>query len=296
MVLTRAAGVVAACVGLVVPAAPQQPPTFRSGVTTVRVDVLVSNAGRPVTGLAAADFEVRDNGVPQTIEATSESGGVDLGLVLDASGSLAGDRLRELVDAADGVLEDLRPGDRAAILAFNQSVQLLCPPTGNFASARQSLGRLRGQGTTALYDAVGSAVFLLRQDATRPVLIVLSDGLDNSSWLSPEQVSDMLGRAEVVVYIVSPRWRPGPDPGAADARAALGHLAAQSGGTVMEATTAGLRPTFLHVLEEFRSRYLLSFVPSGVATGDGWHSLQVKVKSRSARVKARPRYFSGANR
>jgi VWFA-related protein len=293
----RAMTVVATCVGLIVATnAEQQRPSFRSGVTAVRVDVLVSRGGRPVAGLTEADFEVRDNGVLQTIRSTSETGGVDLGLVLDASGSLAGDRLRELVDAADGVLGDLRHGDRAAVLAFNQSVQLLCPPTSDVASARHSLSGLHGLGTTALFDAIGSAVFLLRQGATRPVLIVLTDGLDNSSWLSAEQVSDVLGRAEVVVYIVSPGEPARPEPADRESQATLERLAAQSGGSVLVATASGLRSAFRHVLEEFRTRYLLSFVPTGVAAGDGWHSLQVRVKSGAAKVTARPRYYSGAAR
>jgi VWFA-related protein len=221
---------------------------------------------------------------------------VDLGLVLDASRSLVGDRLRELVDAADGVLADLRAGDRAAVLSFNQTIQLLSPPTRDIASARRSLSGLLGLGTTALRDAIGSAVFLLRQDATRPVLIVLSDGLDNSSWLSSAQLSDVLGRSEVVVYVVSPR--PSNAYRAEDqyGRAVLEHIAAQAGGAVLVAASSGLRATFKRALEEFRTRYLLSFVPTGVATGDGWHSLQVRVRSRAAKVTARPRYFSGAAR
>lgn len=164
--------------------------SFKSGVMAVRIDVLVSDDGRPVTGLTSTNFEVRDNGVVQDALCIEDRNGVDVGLVLDTSGSVAGDRLRELTDAATILLQGLHPGDRAMVLSFNQDVRLLCPMTDDAAMARRAIGGLNGSGTTALHDALCAAAFALRQDARRSLMLVFSDGLDNSSWLTAPQLYD----------------------------------------------------------------------------------------------------------
>jgi hypothetical protein len=92
--------------------AAQSKPTFRSGADAVRVDVLVTDRNRPIAGLTTADFELRDNNVPQTIEAVAiEDVPVSLMLVLDTSSSVEASRC-----------ERARPGDRVALLTFAQEI------------------------------------------------------------------------------------------------------------------------------------------------------------------------------
>src|SRR5262245_16642344 len=92
------------------------PPTqsFSSRTLGVRVDVLVTERGKPVPGLTAADFELRDNGVSQTIEvAESSDVPVNAVLALDVSDSTAGRRLADLTAASRRLLDGLTPRDRA---------------------------------------------------------------------------------------------------------------------------------------------------------------------------------------
>lgn len=96
------------------------PPRFRVAVDAVSVDALVTRGGRPVSGLSANDFEVRDNGVPQQVKVVSvEAVPVNVVLALDVSESVAGERLASLADAGRAAVRGLRAIDRAAILTFS---------------------------------------------------------------------------------------------------------------------------------------------------------------------------------
>jgi VWFA-related protein len=74
----------------------------------------------------------------------------------------------------------------------------------------------------------------------------------------------------------------------------LRNLSELTGGTLFKIeSTANLSATFVRILEEFRQRYLVSYIPRGVPK-DGWHRLDVRVKGRKATVKARPGYLAGS--
>src|SRR5690348_13738867 len=112
--------------------APQRA-TFSSGTLGVRVDVLVTKAGRPIAGLTAEDFEVRDNGVPQRVSLASVADlPVNAVLVLDTSESTSGPKLTRLVEAAHGLVDRLHSADRAALITFSHAVNLRVPSTADF--------------------------------------------------------------------------------------------------------------------------------------------------------------------
>ena len=123
-------------------------------------------------------------------------------------------------------------------------------------------------------------------DAGRGLLIVFSDGVDTSSWLHADAVLDTAKRADVVVYGVSVVSRLKPE--------FLRDMTTFTGGRLFEIEkTANLASTFLGILDEFRHRYLVSYTPQGVAK-DGWHKLDVRIRSRKATIKARPGYLAGS--
>ena len=129
-------------------------PTFSARVEGVRIDVLVTDGGRPVTGLGAADFEVRDNGVPQTIDLVSLGDvAVSVVMVLDLSASLVGSRLVMLQGAGVSLLEALGPQDQAALLSFNRAVVQRVPLTRDLAALRGALLATTADGDTSLIDA-----------------------------------------------------------------------------------------------------------------------------------------------
>jgi Ca-activated chloride channel family protein len=263
-----------------------QAPTFSSGVEAVRVDVLVTDRGKPLRGLQRDDFEVLDNGVPQVVDLVIfEQLPVNAILCFDMSDSVAGERMAHLREAGIAVLDALTPSDQVALVTFNQMVVLAHAPTSDFASVRRALGRGKAFGHTALVDAAHAGMLLGEADVGRALVIVFSDGVDTASWLTPQAVLETARRSDVVVY--------GVTAGNAGAAPFLRQLARTTGGSLFEiASTRDLAGAFLRVLDEFRQRYLISYSPRGVSP-DGWHRLDVRVKRRSATVHARPGYLAG---
>jgi VWFA-related protein len=262
-----------------------QAPTFSSNITAVRVDVLVTDNGRPVLGLGPADFHVLDNGVDQQVNLVRRDQiPLNVILALDMSASMAGPRLTQLQAAGRDVLVALTRDDRGALVTFNQAVRLEAALTPRLDHVLAALERTRGAGNTALIDGAYTALTVGESDAGRALIIVFSDGVDTASWLTPDVVLDAAKRSDAVVYAVSARSRLKPD--------FLRVLTAQTGGQLFEVdTTADLASLFTRILDEFRQRYLVSYTPTGVAR-DGWHRLEVRV-DRKAMVHARPGYLAG---
>ncbi len=261
-----------------------QTPTFSARLDVVRVDALVTDRGRPVLGLGAADFEVVDNGVGQQVTLASlEELPLDVVLAFDLSDSVSGDRLDHLRQAGAAVLGGLKPDDRAGLLTFSQSLTLRQDLTGDLPRLREALNGAVPRGQTSLVDGTYAALLVGEADAGRDLLIVFSDGLDTASWLTPAPVIEAARRSDVTVYAVTVR-----ENGTSEF---LEDLAEATGGAVVEIeSTRDLSRTFLGILEEFRQRYVLSYAPRGVAT-DGWHTLQVRLKGRRGTVRARAGYF-----
>jgi VWFA-related protein len=264
----------------------QQEATFASKAAPVRVDVLVAENGAAVTGLTAADFEVTDNGVPQQVDLI-EFGKLPLNVImaLDLSESTTGERLLHLRLAARAVLAGLGSTDRAALLTFRDGVQLAQALTADVAAVRAALDRLQPAGGTALIDGAYSALMLAGRDAGRDLVVVFSDGLDTSSILPADRVLESARRSDAVVY--------GVTAGSSGKVGFVRALSDQTGGQSLEiSSTMGLQKAFVGILDEFRRRYVLSFMPRGVSS-TGWHRLSVRVKGRRASITARQGYTAG---
>ena len=259
-------------------------PTFVTRREVVRVDVLVTDKGQPVTGLTTADFEILDNGVAQHVDLVSyEQIPLNVVLAFDTSGSVTDERLGHLRDAGYAVLKGLTKHDQAALVTFSHVVAQRAPLTGDFARVRRALTFTAPEGDTSLIDGVYTAMLIGESDAGRTLAIVFSDGMDTASFLSADAALDTAKRSDVVVYGVSigPRVR------------FLRDLSAFTGGTVFDINSMkDMSATFERILEEFRHRYLVSYSPENVPRG-GWHRLEVHVKGRRASIKARPGYMRG---
>jgi Ca-activated chloride channel family protein len=278
--------VIAALLALAGSASPgAQSQTFSSKVEAVRVDVLVTDKGRPVRGLLAADFEVLDNGVPQQVDLISfEQVPLNLVLVLDMSRSVVGERLEHLRDGARTVLNGLIHEDQAALVTFSEAVVRGSVLTTDFEQVRAALKQPGERGNTALIDAVYSGMMVGESDVGRALLIVFSDGLDTASFLSPDVMLETAKRSDVVVYAVV--------AGGSPKVSFLHDLSEVTSGTFYDVgSTRDLGATFVKILDEFRQRYLVSYSPRGVP-GEGWHRLEVRVKGRGLDVKSRPGYFA----
>ena len=284
---------------------------FRSGTIGVRVDVLVTRGQELVRGLDAGDFELRDEGVPQTVSQIEvEQIPLNLILAFDTSGSVAGERMHSLVQAGDALLEQLRPEDRVALLSFATRVRLLAPLTPSRQQIHGAFTTLAAKGATSLRDAAFAALALRESDPGRTLVLIFSDGADTASWLHASAVIEAAKRTDAVVYAVAiteQRYvytmtsRPGAGRSAItqsrvipveEAGKFLDHLTEETGGRVLFANSnKDLRATLTQTLSEFRDRYVLSYTPTGVSP-TGWHRLDVKLKAKSGSVTARRGYFA----
>jgi Ca-activated chloride channel homolog len=290
----RSALTLLAMCGATLAAAPQDTPlpTFSSRLEAVRVDVLVTEDGRPVRGLKPADFEIRDEGVTQTVDLVSfEQIPLNVVLALDVSDSVSGDRLDHLRGAGRAVLGKLAETDQAGLVSFNNAVELRANLSGNTSDVATALADVQPSGETALVDGSFAAMVLAQSapgtvgNVRRGLVIVFTDGADTISWLTPERVLDAARRNDAVVYGVIVRSK---------SKASFLHdLSERTGGGIVEIeSTKDLADRFLAILDEFRQRYLVSYTPRGVGSG-GWHRLDVRIKGRKASVKARAGYVSG---
>lgn len=260
-----------------------QEPAFRSNSLGVRVDVLVTDGAKPVAGLTAQDFELRDNGVPQSLELV-DAADVPLNVVLalDTSGSTTGARQADLAAASHALLDGLKSGDRAALTTFSHAAAPRIGLSTDVAGIRAALSRIKPAGRTSLADGIYVALTATLTQPGRSLVVVCTDGSDISSWLRTEDVIESAKRANAVIYAVT----------AADAKrgAVLEAVTDATGGELLRVTSsADLRGAFQKILQDFRNRYILAYSPAGVPPG-GFHRLEVRVKRRGLAVKARPGY------
>jgi Ca-activated chloride channel family protein len=285
--------------------APQEPPRFATQVEGVYVDAFVTHDGEPVPGLTAENFEIRDNGVRQEVRLVSlDSVPVAVLLVFDTSASVAGEALGDLRAAGHAVLDSLHPGEKAALITFNQEVAVRMAPDADLARVHDALDHVRAHGATALYDAVYMAL-ALPTDGARSLIVLFSDGEDNSSWLQAAEVRATAERADVVLQAVGAtdtratvvRGRTGPVSSNPSLRRSasprveeLRRMAELTGGRFWKAEkTEELKDTFLRILDEMRTRYLLTYQPTGVEP-TGEHELDVRLKGAKGKVRARRHY------
>jgi VWFA-related protein len=257
---------------------------FAARVEGVLVDVEVTRGGKPVEGLTASDFSLRDDGVPQTIEVSpSSTGAVNTVLALDSSESTAGQRLVDLTAAGRAFIDNLVSGDQAALVTFNHFVQPVLLLTEDLSAVRIALGRLRPQGNTALIDGVYTALLTAHDAIGATLIVVYTDGVDTASWLDGDEVVDAATRSNAVVEAVVTR--------SAHAYPELRRVVDATAGQIVEiGPRSDLTREFARLLAEFRHRYLVTFVPQGVAPV-GYHRLEVRVRGGGLVVHARPGYI-----
>lgn len=282
---------------------------FRSGVDGVVIPVSVRAGNKPVAGLTAADFELRDNGVAQNIRSVSaEDIPIDVTLLLDISSSVDGQLLERLKGAVADTAGLLREGDRMRLIAVSQvlrEVFSLRPKTG-----AMPLDSLLAEGATSLYDGL-AATMMRRSEMTRRQLIVaFTDGRDTTSIIDEGGVKAIARLTDAVVTIVVPvagtadeiSRRLTQRRGSIDTLAGgsnvtvngqgpaaflpesappiLAELVAPTGGRIVTlAPDASVSRAFKASLDEFRAGYVLQYEPQGVAA-PGWHEVEVTVKRR----------------
>lgn len=247
--------------------------------------IVTDRSGRYVMGLQRQDFTVLDDGRPQRID-TFEAVDSPLAaiLVLDVSASML-PKIEDTVSAAREFVHALKSDDRLGLLTFNTGV------VGSVDIAldrKPVLAALEGtapEGDTALYDATATALRRVKPAKQRKAVVVFTDGEDNRSRFSVDQVIEMARTSEVSVYTVA--------EGVSDPKTAsfLERLANETGGrSYAIQNIAKLSGTFAAIVAELRNQYYLTYTPSR-AKPRTWHSVDVKVGRPGLVARAKKRYF-----
>ena len=266
---------------------------FTSTVEGVSVSVSVTQNEKSVTGLTAADFELLDNGVPQTISAVSvETQPIDVTLLLDLSRSVAGRRLERLKFGVIEMAGLLRKEDRLRLISVQHELRLVFPfqPGGS----KPDVEAVTAFGGTALFDGLSAAMMRPIELGRRHFIVAYTDGVDTISFLDLDTAREIAGGADAVVQILVPvpfdnRGRP---QGSIPQAAAISDLAARTGGQLYWVDFgAAVGPAFKQAVSDFRTSYVLRYVPTGV-TREGWHEIIVRVKTGKYEIRARKGYVA----
>jgi Ca-activated chloride channel family protein len=307
--------------------APPAPPTDQNNrqgaiIRNVNlVDVLfsvVTKREKLITDLTRDDFKVFDDNVQQEITSFSQPTDLPLriGMVLDTSNSIR-DRLKFEQDAAiDFLFNALRRGrDQAFLMTFDDGPQVIKEFTGDGGELRDTILKQRAGGGTSLYDAVYTASEMLLNKSPLPpgpnpdvrrVLVIISDGDDNSSNRSRGEAVEMAQRAGVIIYAISTstEWvnaEEEKDPAKRINRKfekgegdhVLDQLAAETGGRAFfPYWIDDLGQSFLDIGDELRHQYALAYSPTGRTPDGKYHTIRIQVDRKNVIVRARKGYYS----
>jgi Ca-activated chloride channel family protein len=179
---------------------------FRSAVELINVTATVTDgSGRFVSGLREEDFRIFEDGQEQRItHFSNERVPVSLGIALDTSGSMAGEKILAAREALSRFLFDLLdPSDEVFLYTFDSNPDLVSGWTTDRQRLRIELGRIVPRGGTAMYDTVAEAVPLAQSGRHRKkALVIISDGNDTSSRTDVREVKQLIRETEVLAYAV----------------------------------------------------------------------------------------------
>ena len=256
-------------------------------VDAVQVTATVTAGhGRFVRGLTRDQFRVYEDGVQQDITSfAAEDTPLELVVAVDFSGSMTL-AMPTVKAALKQFLQSLRPQDRVTLLAFNDSVFTLAPPTADLAARLRAVDRLRPWGGTALYDVLIRAVGELGRQAGRRALVLFSDGEDRHSRAPLDATERRLEASDAVVYAIGQ----GRAPEMVTLRTILERLAEKSGGRAFFEDLEGLERVFHDIVADLANQYLIGYSPRDSAHDNRWHELRVELPGTTYRVRARQGY------
>jgi len=179
---------------------------FKSGIELINVTASVSDAsGHFISGLQKEDFLVYEDDQPvEVTQFSADRVPVSLGIALDTSGSMAGDKIREAETALDRFVYDLLDQqDELFISRFSNYPVLLQGWTTDRQLISRALGRITPNGGTAMFDAVVQAIPLAREGRNQKrAILVISDGNDTASRADIREVKQQIRESEVLVYAI----------------------------------------------------------------------------------------------
>ena len=275
--------------------------TFSTQVNEVHVVFLAVHGGKAVTGLSQNDISIHDDGKPPAAILgfrTEHELPLRVAMVIDTSSSVTS-RFRFEQTAASLFLRQAlqQENDLAFVMGFDNHPRLTQDFTHDGNLLSDGVDQLHPDGGTALYDAVRTACQKLQrrpeQEMVARVLVVLSDGQNNSGDVSLEGAIDAAQRAEVAIYAISTNYPTSLTE--RDVSADLGNknlhrLAEQTGGRVlMPPCPKAVSQAFTKIGEELRSRYAISYRPADFAADGHYRKIKIEAQKTGEKVQIRAR-------
>ena len=284
-------------------AAAQKPPAVQDDPFTLKVDTqlvplyvsVVDKNGKMVTNIPQSAFKVFENNVEQTLKIFNrEDVPVSMGIIIDNSGCMR-EKRPKVAAAALELVKASNPQDEVFIVDFNDVAYLDAPFTNNIKKLEQVLDKIDTRGGTAMRDAISMSIDYAKENGkkTKKVLLVITDGNDNTSNETLEQLVRKARQSEVLIYSIGLLNDEEPREGKA-AKRALNELALASGGLAYYPKTLGevesITPQIAH---EIRNQYILAYTPTNTALDGSFRAIKVTVKAPgNPTVRVRNGYYA----
>lgn len=253
--------------------------------------------GRFVAGLGKNAFAIFDDKSEQDIAFFSdEDAPVSVGILFDVSGSMSGDKVRRARDALAHFVQTSHDRDEYFLIGFNSRAQLLMDRTRDGNAVLDKLTFVQTKNNTALYDACYLGVERV-QRGTHPkrALLLISDGQDNNSRYTFNELRRVLKESDVVLYAIGILG--GGDVGSAlgmEGQGVLDELAGVSGGKAFYPRSgAEMDDIFEQIALELRHQYSIGYRPANFVSDGKWHKIKVKISPPRGLPKLFPRYREG---
>jgi VWFA-related protein len=282
---------------------------LRVAVDEVAIFFAAVDHGKAVTNLNLSDVEIRDNSrAPDGVVAFRNEAQLPLrlGLVIDSSNSVT-DRFRFEQAAAAKFLKTAltEKDDQAFVVSVNNSVLVVQDFTADQSLTAHAIDQIVPGGGTALWDAVGFAAEKLAEHpengAVARMLVVISDGDDNSSTSTLKEAIAKAQQGEVAVYTITTREAADTGRGAREEAVgdhALKTLSALTGGTAFApGSVRGLSSSLGELQQVIRARYLVSYRPSAFQRNGAYRAIDIKAEKDGHKltVYARKGYYAATS-
>ncbi len=252
-------------------------------VNMVVVNVTVTDPfDRIVTGLDQDNFQVYDEKVPQKIVTFStEDAPISVGMIFDCSGSM-GDKIQKSKEAALQFFKTSNPQDEFMLVSFSDRPDLISGFTAKYENLQDRLLTVKSGGRTALLDAIYLGLSQMKKATTnRRALLVISDGGDNHSRYTENDIKKAVKESDVQIYAVgifeplSSRARTTEEAGGPGLLAELSEV---SGGRLFSVDNTNELPDIAEKISiELRNQYVLGYKPSNLIRDGRWRRIRVKL-------------------
>ena len=237
--------------------------------------------GRYVSGLGKSAFAIFDNKQQQEITHFSDDDSpVSVGVIFDVSGSMSGDKVKRARDALAKFIQTSHDSDEYFLIAFNSKAQLLLDKTRDGDSILNKLTFVETKSQTALYDACYLGVEKVQRGSHKKrALLLISDGQDNDSRYTFNELRKLLKESDVTLYAIG--ILSGSDAGSAmgmEGQGVLDELSGVSGGKAFfPRSAAEMDDIFEQIALELRHQYSIGYKPDTFVNDGKWHRIKVKV-------------------